>query len=372
MDWTRIRDEFPVTQKYAYMDHAAVCPLARRTADTMRAFVRESEENGYVNGAQWDRRTEEVRALGAQLIGAEASEIAFVKNTTEGLCHVASGIRWRDGDNVVITNVEFPANVYPWLNVEKLGVEVRRVEEVDGRIPFDAIEAAVDSRTRVVSISFVEFLSGFRNDVARIGQLCAERGALFSLDAIQGLGALRLNVRDAGVHFLSADGHKWLLAAEGAGVFFCDQNVLDQLDVAEAGWMAVVDRSNYIDYNFTLKDDATRFECGSLNTLGIYGLGATLDLLLELGIDQVEERIIALTDHLCEGLLSANCSVLSSRAPGEKSGIVTFIPGNGNPKALHRRLRDAGVICSLRNGKIRVSPHCYNDFGDIDRLLAEG
>ena len=370
MDWQEIRDEFPVTKNFAYLDHAAVAPLSARCADAMRAFIAESEERGYVDGAKWDRRVEDVRALAARLIAADASEIAFVKNTTEGLCHVASGLRWQEGDNVVITNVEFPANVYPWLNVEKRGVEVRRVKEVDGRIPFEAIETSVDSRTRVVSLSFVEFLSGFRNDLVRVGELCSKRGVLFAVDAIQGLGALRLNVREARIHFLSADGHKWLLSSEGAGIFFCDKHAIDRLDVSEAGWMAVVDRSNYMDYNFTLKRDATRFECGSLNTLGIYGLGGSLELLLEAGIDRVQDRVLALTDHLCAGLQAAKCDIFSSRAPGDKSGIVTFTPTRGDAESLHARLRDAGVICSLRNGMVRVSPHAYNTFEDIDRLVA--
>ena len=370
MNWQDVRDEFPVTKRFAYLDHAAVAPLSARCASAMRAFIADTEERGYVNAAKWDRRVEEVRGLAGQLIGADADEIAFVKNTTEGLCHVANGLPWQERDNVVITDVEFPANVYPWLNVEKRGVEVRRVKEVDGRIPFEAVEASIDARTRVVSLSFVEFLSGFRNDLVRIGELCARRGALFAVDAIQGLGALQLDVREAGIHFLSADGHKWLLSPEGAGIFFCARRALDQLEVSEAGWMAVVDRSNYMDYNFTLKDDATRFECGSLNTLGICGLGGSLELLLNAGIDRVQERVLALTDHLCAGLEAAGCDVFSSRAPGEKSGIVTFTPAHGEVKSLHRRLREAGVICSFRNGKIRVSPHAYNNVDDIDRLLA--
>ncbi len=368
MDWQDLRHEFPVTDRYAFMNHAAVAPIPTRAVVAMRVFLEAANARGDVDEPKWQQQVERVRGMAATLIGAKREEVAFVKNTTEGICHVANGLRWEPGDNVVITNVEFPANVYPWLNLERRGLEVRRVKEADARIAVESIEEAIDSRTKLVSVSFVEFLSGFRNDVWRIGELCKERGVLFCLDAIQGLGALYLDVKEAKVDFLSADGHKWLLSPEGAGIFFCDANALDQLDVSEAGWMAVVDRSNYMDYNFTLKDDASRFECGSLNTLGIHGLGASIHMLLEVGIDRVEGRILSMTDYLCEGLQAAGCRIFSSRAPAEKSGIVTFYPP-GDPQDLHPRLRDAGVIASLRNGMIRVSPHCYNNPADIDRLL---
>ena len=239
MIWRHLREQFPVTRKYAFLNHAAVSPIPTQAAKAMRSFIADAHENGDANSAEWDRRADAVRGLAARLIRADASEIAFVKNTTEGLCHVANGLRWRDGDNLVITNVEFPANVYPWLNLERRGVEVRWAKEVEGRIPFEAVEGLIDSRTRLVSISFVEFLSGFRNDLARIGELCGRKGLLFAVDAIQGLGALQLSVHDAGIHFLSADGHKWLMAPEGAGIFFCAKNALDQIDVTEAGWTAV-------------------------------------------------------------------------------------------------------------------------------------
>ena len=280
MDWQDLRHEFPVTENFAFLNHAAVAPIPTRSAEAMRALIADSNEHGDFNEPKWQQQVERVRGLAATLMGARAEEIAFVKNTTEGLCHVANGLRWNAGDNVVITNVEFPANVYPWLNLERRGVEVRWVKEEAGRIPFESLQAAINAKTRLVSISFVEYLSGFRNDLARIGGLCAERGVLFCVDAIQGLGAMPLDVRDAGIHFLSADGHKWLLSPEGAGLFFCDRDALDRLDVSEAGWMAVNDRSNYMAYDFTLRPDATRFECGSLNTLGIHGLGASIELLL--------------------------------------------------------------------------------------------
>ncbi len=368
MDWHGLRHQFPVTENYAFLDHAAVAPIPDCAAGAMRAFLEDVSRHGDVNEPQWQRHVERVRGMAATLIGAKKEEVAFVKNTTEGICHVANGLRWEPGDNVVITNVEFPANVYPWLNLERRGLEVRWVEEAEGRIPFESIEAAIDARTKLLSISFVEFMSGFRNDLPRLGELCRKRGVLFCVDAIQGLGALWLDVREAKVDFLSADGHKWLLAPEGAGVFFCDAQAMDKIDVSEAGWMAVVDRSNYADYDFTLRPDASRFECGSLNTLGIYGLGASIHMLLDIGIDQVERRIMNLTGYLCEGLRSAGCRIYSSLQPGERSGIVTFVPPD-DPAALHRRLLDAGVIVSLRNGMIRVAPHCYNNPADIDRLL---
>jgi len=369
VDLAKIRSLFPVTQRYVFLNHAAVAPLSSRAAEAVRNHVADVEEYGDAHSSDWDRMVERTRASAAELINARADEIAFVKNTTEGISFVANGVRWQPGDNVVITNVEFPANVYPWLSLERRGVEVRMVEEVDGRIPPEDVEQAMDGRTRVLALSFVEFLSGFRNDLERLGAAAKRRGALFVVDAIQGLGALRLDVKQCQIDFLSADGHKWLMGPEGIGIFYVAEDALEQIDVVEAGWMSVVDWRDYLQYDFTLQPNARRFECGTYNTMGIAGLGAAIDLLLEVGLDEVEARVLGITDRFCEGLARKGCRLFSSRAARERSGIVTFTHPSVPSAKIRSRMREADVIVALRSEMIRMSPHFYISEDDIDRAL---
>jgi selenocysteine lyase/cysteine desulfurase len=369
MNIKRLRKEFPTTRKYTFLDHACIGPLSRRAAEGMRAFIEDMHRHGGVHEDRWVEEVEKTRGLTACLLGCRREEVAFTKNTSEGLSFVANGLGWKAGDNVVISQIEFPANVYPWLNLKERGVEVRFVQEVEGRVPFEAVQAMVDDKTRVISLCFVEFTTGFRNDLKRIGDFCRERGIIFVVDAIQGLGALRLNVKETNIDFLAADGHKWLMAPEGAGIFYARGKAMERLAVREVGWASVIDKENYLDYNFTLRPDATRFECGSLSTVCFYGLKGALELLLEVGIEQIEARIMELTDYLCKGLTEKGYVIYSSRRAGEASGIVSFYSQRHNNSQVWRALRGRGIVLSLRDGRLRASPHFYNTHEEIDRLL---
>lgn len=369
MDIKRLREELPITRQYTFLDHACIAPLSHRAAASMNAFIEDVHKNGGVHEDKWTEDVEKTRALAARLINCHPEEIAFTKNTSEGMSFVANGLPWQAGDNIVITQVEFPANVYPWLNLQHKGVGVRFVQEVEGRIPLEGILREVDDRTRVISISFVEFSSGFRNDLEGIGRLCREKDIVFAVDGIQGLGALRLDVRDSGIDFLAADGHKWLMAPEGAGLFYARKEAMDGLSLAEVGWASVVDKEDFLNYNFTLRPDATRFECGSLSTVCIYGLRGALELLLETGIDVIEKRVLGLTGFLCEGLVKKGYEVFSSRREKESSGIVSFYSTRHSNHGIYKELRQKGIIVSLREGRIRASPHFYNTEEEIGRLL---
>lgn len=369
MDPKQLRKEFPVTKRYTFLDHACIGPLSLRAAASMNAFIEDMHKNGGINEDIWVEDVNKTRLLTARLLNCLPTEIAFTKNTSEGISFVANGLEWKVGDNVVITQVEFPANVYPWLNLQKKGVEVRFVKEIEGRIPFEGIEKAVDSWTRVVSISFVEFTSGFRNDLGRISRLCRDKRIIFVVDAIQGLGVLKLDLQAIPVDFLAADGHKWLMAPEGAGLFYAGKEGMERLAVQEVGWASVVNREDYLNYNLTLRPDATRFECGSPNTLGIYGLKGALELILEVGIAAIEARVLELTDFLCDGLQKKGYKVFSSRREGEKSGIVSFYSERGDTRAIYHELRRRGIIVSLREGRIRAAPHFYNTQEEIEHLL---
>ena len=318
---------------------------------------------------RWTRTYTRTRRAAARLIGARPSEIAFVKNTTEGILMVANGLRWRPGDNVVICDRGFPANVYPWLNLASRKVDTRMVAEVEGRIPLENLLAEVDERTRVVSISSVEFASGFRHDLNAIGAFCRERKILFFVDGIQSLGVLHLNVDEAGIDFLSADGHKWLLGPEGAGLFFCSRRAMKHLRTIPLGWASVVNPGDYLSYDLTPLPDAQRFESGTLNTVGIYGLRACLDVIEKAGIDTIEARVLMLTDQLVAGLKEKRYQVISSRRPKEKSGIVVLRHPDAAAEEIHRKLYAEKIVGAVRGGGYRLSPHFYNTEEEVDRVL---
>ena len=370
MSPTKHRHLFPITEEYAYMNHAAVAPYSVPVARAMVDFVARRHQRGWLDSQKWSDRLEEVRGLVAQLIDAAPEEIAFTSNTSHSLNIVASGIDWREGDNLIGAETEFPANVYPWLNLQRLGVEVRLAPARDNRILVEDIAVLMDERTRLVALSFVEFATGFRNDLRAIGQLCRERGIYFCVDGIQGLGALDLEVTQSPIDFLAAGGPKWLMGPIGVGFLYCRQALIEKLIPIRVGWWGVVDRDDFFRYNSPLRENAQRFEEGSLNFLGIHGLGASLELLLEIGIPKIEERVLGLTDYLIAGLQEQSYHIITPIASlQERSGIVCFNHSQHDLDDLERRLSKARVIISKRGQVIRVSPHFYNDETDIDQLL---
>ena len=368
IDWNEWRKQFPVTEGYIYLNHAGIAPLPLRVHRAMEGFLDDATNNGAVNSKRWEAAAEACRAGAARLIKSGTDEIAFMKNTSQGIIIAANGINWREGDNVVTTAVEFPANVYPWLNLKRLGVATRMVPEREGRIHVEDIEAAIDGRTRCVTISHVEFASGFRNDIAAIGEICRRQGLWFVVDAIQSVGAIDLDVKACNIDILAADGHKWLLAPEGAAIFYCAKEKQDALINTNVGWAGVVNPRDFLNYDLTPQPDATRFEEGSYNSVGLYGLGAAVELLLEIGIPNIEQRILDLTVHLIEGLRSKGYRLLTPTGESERSGIVVFESDRYTPADLVERLRRENVIGAERGG-VRLSPHFYNSEAEIDQVL---
>jgi selenocysteine lyase/cysteine desulfurase len=369
MDWAGLREQFPVTRQWAFFDHAAVAPLSAPARRALVEWADDLTENGDAYHGRWVRRVEEVRRLAGRLLNADPLDVAFVKNTSEGIGIVAEGFPWRPGDNVVTAAEEYPANVYPWMNLARRGVEVRLVPSRDNQIRPDDVARAIDGRTRLVTISFVEFASGFRNDLATLASLCRELGVAFFVDAIQGLGVFPLDVQQLPVDFIAADGHKWLLGPEGAGILYVRREWVERLHPVGVGWNSVVGSGNFSRLDFRLKPHAGRWESGSLNVAGITALGASLNLLLQIGIPQVAARVLELTDHLCEGARNRGAEVFSSRRPGEQAGIVSLALPGRDVGAVVRHCKEQGVVVNQRAGRLRVSPHCYNSIEEIDRLL---
>jgi len=366
-----LRDEFPATRELVYLNHAAVAPLSARARDRICEWADDMARRGNVAEGRWYGEIEKVRAQSAALIGADPAEIALLKNTSEGLSLVAEGLDFAPGDNVVTVANEFPSNLYPWLHLAGRGVETRRVAPQDqGRVSLDDLDAAIDARTRLLSISFVQYGSGFRMDLAQVGRLCRDRGVLFCVDAIQGLGVFPVDVEAMQIDFLSADGHKWLVGPEGAAIVYVRREHLDRLRPTCVGWRSVANSGDFSSSELRLAETAIRFECGSMYVAGIVGLGGSLELLAEVGPDEVQRRIRGGTDLLVDRLSEIGADVYSPRGEGEWSGIVSFSFDGEDPKRLKKACLDRGVVISYREGRLRASPHCYNNEQDIEALIA--
>ena len=364
------RVEFPVTEKFIYLDHAAVAPLSKRVRDTVNRFLTEATESAFFKYSDWMGRVEEIRGRCAELVGSEKEEIAFVKNTSHGISLVAGGLDWREGDNVIIFEKEFPSNIYPWLNLETKGVKVKFIPATGNMIRVGDIEKMMDGNTKLLSISSVQFSNGFRVDLERLGELCRRRKVFLFVDAIQSLGICPMNVSELGIDFLASDGHKWLLGPEGAGIFYCRHELAELLRPSLIGWKSVVNENDYDHIDFRLKTNSLRFEEGSLNVMGIMALGAAVDLLLEVGIDRISEKILDLGDLIVEEALKRGSEVRSPKDRKHRAGINSII-GNFDPVAVKDRLRALGIFVNVRSGAIRVAPHFYNTEDEILRFFSE-
>jgi selenocysteine lyase/cysteine desulfurase len=371
VDWSAFRAQFPVTQQWAFFDHAAVAPLPLSAVQALTQYSHSLSEQGIAAVGTWVERIRAVRSLAARLINAPASEdICFIPNTTFGIGIIAEGFPWEPGDNVVTAAEEYPSNQYPWMNLARRGVEVRAVPSQGNRVAIDDLLAAMDARTRVLTISAVEFASGFRNDLAALGELCQSRGIFFFVDAIQALGVIPVDVQALPIDALAADGHKWMLGPEGAGFGYIRREWVERLQPVMVGWNSVVNPIDFNTIDFRLKPHAGCWEGGAYNVPGITALGASLELLLDTGVTSIWQRVQGLTQYLCDKAASAGCEVFSSRAPGEDSGIVSLTKPGHAARDLMRRCREVGIIVNDRQHRLRVSPHAYNTEAELDALIA--
>ena len=362
----RYRDQFPVTEKIVYLNHAGVAPLCQPAADAMKRLADDALRHGSHHYDTWLDAYEGLRVAAATLIGADRGEIAIVKNTSEGIATVALGIDWRPGDKIVGFGEEFPANYFPWKRLEeRRGVRVEWLSPTD---PLDRIDEAAKG-ARLLAISYVQYLSGHRADLRAIGEICRRRGVFFFVDAIQGLGAVPLDVRGAGIDALAADGHKWMLGPEGCGILFVRREVQDSVDPVEFGWTNVAGYNDFASRDLTLRSDAGRYECGTLNTIGCFGLRAALEFLLEVGIERIEPAVLALADRVAQGAVEKGYRLCAPRAPGAGAGIVSFRHPEIDSRMIVRRLRERRFETAPRQGWIRVSPHFYITAEEIEHMI---
>jgi len=334
----------------------------------LRDWAEEQERNGVVNWPEWERKLEHFRDDLAGWIHAHRDEIAFINSTTQVIGLIAEGFPWREGDSVVIPSEEYPSNIYPWMNLASRGVSARLVPSRDGRIWLEDLAEAMDRTTRVLAVSHVEFSSGFRNDLDRLGELCRSRGVALFVDAIQGLGPLTIDVRKTPIDFLSADGHKWLLGPEGAGFLYVRRDWIDRLRPLGVGWHSVVGTYNSPEIDFRLKPNAQRWEGGSFSMPGLQAFGASFSLLRELGPATVSERILDRAAAVRELATSSGWRPVASQRPEDLSGIVPLEHEAMDATDAAKLLKHRGIAASARRGKLRFSPHVYNNEDDMDRL----
>jgi selenocysteine lyase/cysteine desulfurase len=364
----RYRREFSVAGKYIYLDHAGIAPLSLRVKTAVENFLTESAEGGAFYYPELSHRVVAIRGSCARILNADADEIAFVKNTSHGLSIVAGGLDWNEGDNVLVYEKEFPSNLYPWINLQRIGVTVKVIPSREGRIVFKDIEQLIDARTRLLAISSVQFSNGFKIDLQKVGQLCKSKNILFCVDAIQSLGIIPMDVKTFNIDFLSADAHKWLLGPEGIGIFYCRRELAERITPSLIGWKSVQNEFDFAHPDFCLKTNALRFEEGSMNLMGIFGLGAALELLFEVGIVDIQNRILELGDVIIREADKRGYTVLTPRNRLDRGGNIT-VSGNFDPSLMRDQLRDKGIMVNARGGGLRISPHFYNTEDEILTLF---
>ena len=361
------RDQFPVTENLIYLNHAAVSPLVRPAAEAMKWLADDALRYGSLHYDQWLETYTGLRRAAARLVNGTPEEIAITKNTSEGIATVAMGLDWRPGDRIVAFTEEFPANQYPWQQLESKGVKIQWLSVTD---PLDRIDEAAKG-ARLLAISFVQFLTGFRANMRAIGEICRNRGVIFFVDAIQGLGVFPIDVQSSHIDALAADGHKWLLGPEGCAILYISRRLQEMVEPVEFGWTNVTSYGDYAKRDRTLRPDAGRYECGTLNTIGCYGLRASIDFLLGVGVASIAPAVQALGDQIAEGARRKGYEVLGQRTRETGAGIVSIRKEGIDCQQLAVEMRKKSIILVFRAGWIRTSPHFYITPQEIETMLAE-
>ncbi len=365
-----MNQEFPLHEHICYLNHAAVSPWPKRTQQAVAKFAEENTVYGATHYLEWLKTEESLRKRLANLIGSPcSSEIALSKSTSEALSIIAYGLEWNEGDEIVISNQEFPSNRIVWESLATQGVQLK-IADISNGDPVEAITAEFTCKTKLVSISSVQYASGLKVDIDKLGKICNDRNILYCIDAIQSLGAIPFNISENHADFVVADGHKWMMGPEGLALLYVKPQVRDNLKISQYGWHMVKHRGDYTRDTWEIAPDATRFECGSPNMLGIHALNASLSLIEDVGIKQISAALSVNINYLLEGLKTIpKASILSSVEESKLAGIVTFKVDGITSEELYSKLMKAKVICACRGGGVRFSPHFYTDKGVIDKAI---
>jgi selenocysteine lyase/cysteine desulfurase len=366
-----IRGLFPALKRFAYLNSAAVSPLPVTAVEALNRQLTDVSGFGSLHYPEWIETKNRSRTLVAQLLNVRPEQIAFTRNTSDGVAAIANGIGWQAGDNIVSFAREFPANFYPWRRIrDKFGIELRLCPERDGAIDLDEFIGLIDSNTKAVAISSVQFGSGFRADLERIGRAARAVDALFCVDFIQGLGAHGYDLPAQFVDAASGASHKWLCAPEGCGILYVSDRAREMVEPTLTGWISVETPWDFEDREQALKPNALAWESGTGASALFYGLEQSLKIITDLGPSRIESYLDDLTESLCDALAGKDYDIVSSRQPGERSAIVCIKHRDGlESNEVAKRLEEADVIVSPRGDRVRIAPHFYNDQRDVDRLI---
>ena len=369
--YTDIRSLFPAAEKYTYLNSAAVAPLPTIAIEAVNRQLKDVSENGSTNFTDWVATKNRAREIIAQMLKVRAEQIAFMRNTSDGFATVANGLKWSADDNIVTFAREFPANFYAWRRIRDAHhVELRLCPERNGRIDIDEFIGLIDANTKIVSISAVQFVSGFRADLERIGRAARKHDALFAVDIIQALGTTPFDLEAQFVDVAAGASHKWLCSPEGCGILYLSDRARQRIEPTLVGWISVEDAWNFEDYEQNFKPNALAWETGTGTASLFYGLEQSAKLLYETGAEQIETYLADLTNYLCELLAGVNYEIVSSRAKGEKSQIVCIRNNDGLlPAEIAKHLEREKIIVSPRGDRIRIAPHFFNNREDIERLV---
>ncbi|MEL0083092.1 MAG: aminotransferase class V-fold PLP-dependent enzyme [Gammaproteobacteria bacterium] len=371
MPTTEYDDEFPQNEALIYLNHAAVAPWPARSRDALSAFAQQNVDRGAANYPDWVRVESRLRQRLAGLIGAaSADDIALQKSTSEALSVVAWGLPWQSGDNLILCRQEFPSNRIPWESLKPLGVEVRYLDLTNNPDPEQAYIDLMDDNTRLVSVSSVQYANGLKTNLVRLGEACRSRDILFCVDAIQSLGALPFDLNDCHADFVMADGHKWMLGAEGLALLWVNPTIRERLKLHQFGWHMTREGSNFDAPSWHPADTAKRFECGSPNMLGTHVLDASLSLLEEVGLETIGSAVLERSAFLIDRITSSpSLTLITDPAPERRSGIVTFGHKHLSADQLHQQLTAQQVICACRGGGVRVTAHFYKPLETLEQAL---
>jgi selenocysteine lyase/cysteine desulfurase len=371
MNKSEVRNKFPYLDNgIIYFNHAATGPFSSIVVNRLSNMLKEKSKYNIDDYASFLKVVEETKILLAELINCNVDRTAFVDNTSNGLNILAQSIDWKKGDRILLNDIEFPANVYPFLNLERFGVEIDFVKSENGIVTADQIINSIKPETKLVSVSFVQFLSGYKVDLEKIGNYCRANNIIFSVDGIQGIGAMRVNVKKCKIDFLSCGTQKWLLGMQGLAFIYVDDEFQKKMIPANVGWLSVENAWNLLDYKLDLKTSANVFQGGTLNAFGIYAFNSSLTLFKDFGFDNVDSEVLSNTKYFISKLKSSGLDcVLSHCNDEELAGIVTLIVKN--PEKVFEELEKKKIFCSLREGLIRFAPHFYNTHHEIDIVVEE-
>ncbi len=366
----KIRELFPAAKKYAYLNSAAVAPVPTVAIEAVNKQLLDVSENGSANFTDWVATKNRAREIIASMLRVKPDQIAFMRNTSDGFATVANGLKWSAGDNIVTFAREFPANFYAWRRIrDAFGIELRLCPERNGRIDLEEFINLIDGNTKLVSISAVQYASGFRADLERIGRAARKHDALFAVDIIQALGTTPFDLEAQLVDVAAGASHKWLCAPEGCGILYLSDRARARIEPMLVGWISVEDGWNFADTEQPFKPNALAWETGTGTASLFYGLEQSAKLLFETGAERIENYLEDLTDYLCELLAGRNYEIVSSRAPDEKSPIVCIRNNDGvAPNEIAGHLERENIIVAPRGDGIRVAPHFFNNRADIERL----